>query len=116
MIYLRNMPIKKLKPFNDGKCVIYTVEKKSLKEKIGEFDFKEETVGIKSFYELHALGIKVEKVISIPFNELANQGQALKIGKNYYDIVLIQAKDTLPRSLKITLSSSIIKWNEGEEK
>lgn len=112
---MRTKTTKSQKAFNDGRCSIYTVEKRSIKEKLGDFDFQEETVGVKAFYEFHVLGIQIEKVISIPFNELINPSRVVKIGNDFYTISLIQKKDTFPISLRLSLSKSPLKWNGGGE-
>ena len=101
-------------PFNDGMCTICTIENRTIKDKLGNFDFREETVGIKAFTDFQVLGIQIDKVISIPFNNVAEVGRVLKMNQdpNYYRIEMIQQKDTLPKSLRLTLSRTNIKWNE----
>lgn len=101
-------------PFNDGMCTICTIENRTIKDKLGNFDFREETVGIKAFTDFQVLGIQVDRVISIPYNDIAQVGRVVKINSdnNYYKIVLMQKKDTLPTSLRLTLSKINIKWNE----
>ena len=103
-------------PFNDGMCTICTIENRTIKEKLGNFDFREETVGIKAFTDFQVLGINIDKVISIPNNDVAQVGRVLKINNdgNYYQIVSMQKKDTLPVSLRLTLTKANIRWNEGE--
>ena len=101
-------------PFNDGMCTICTIENRTIKDKLGNFDFRNETVGIKAFTDFQVLGIQVDRVISIPYNDIAQVGRVVKLnaGDNYYQIVLMQKKDTLPISLRLTLSKINIKWNE----
>ena len=103
----------KPKPFNAGICQIFTVDKRRIKECLGIFSFKEETVGIKAFYELHALGVEIERVISIPYNNLIDRSRVVKIGEEYFGISLIQVKDTFPKSLRLTLTKNPLKWNDG---
>lgn len=98
--------------FTDGLCAIYTAEGRSLKEKLGEFRFKEETIGIQSFTEFQAIGVEVNKVISIPFNHLVDIGRVVKINGEHYLISLIQKKDTFPLSLKLTLSKNNLRWQD----
>lgn len=107
----------KVKPFNDGVCRVYTVEKRTISEELGIFDFREETVGIQAFTEFSAIGIEVEKVISIPFNTIVNVGRVVKLNDddNYYLISLIQKKDTFPISLRLTLSKNSLRWDENEK-
>lgn len=104
----------KILPFNDGLCSIYTIEKRTISETLGVFDFHEETVGITAYTNFQNLGIEVEKVISIPYNNVAKTGRVVKLSNenNYYLISLIQVKDTLPKSLKLTLTKTSINWNE----
>ena len=106
---------QKPKPFNDGICQIFTVEKRSIKECLGIFNFKEETVGIKMFSEMHILGFEIERVISIPFNSIVDKSRVVKIGEIYYEISLIQVKDTFPKSLKITLKKTPLKWSGNND-
>lgn len=89
--------------FNDGKLDIYTVKNRRLQKKIGTFNFRNETIGIKQYYETSTLGIQIEKIISIPFNNLVANGYAVVINDEHYNIELIQTKDTFPKSLRITL-------------
>lgn len=105
----------KPKPFNDGICQVFTVEKRRIKDCLGIFSFKEETVGIKAFSELHVLGIEIERVISIPFNPLVDRSRVVKIGETYYQISLIQHKDTFPKSLRLTLTKTPLKWSDGND-
>lgn len=104
----------KMLPFPDGFCEIYTIEKRTAKDKLGTFDFREETVGIQAFTDFQALGVQIDKVISIPYNTVADIGRVLRINQdtNFYQISMIQKKDTLPMSLRLTLSKINIKWNE----
>lgn len=100
--------------FNDGICTIYSVENRNLKEKLGCFNFKEETVGIKAYSEFHLIGIEIERVISIPYNPLINNGYVVAINGSHYDISLIQKKDTFPKSWRMTLSKSPMRWNDDK--
>lgn len=104
----------KVLAFNSGKCSIYTIEKRTVKDYLGTFDYHTETIGIQSFTEFQTLGIQIDKVIDIPVNNLVDVGRVLKIENepNYYQIVMIQNKDTFPKSLKLTLTKTNIKWNE----
>lgn len=103
-------------PFNDGLCRVYTVEKRTAKDYLGVFNFREETVGIKAYTEFQTLGIEVNKAISIPYNTFAEIGRIVLLNddEQFYRIVAIQVKDNLPKSLRLTLSKTNIKWNEGE--
>ena len=106
----------KILPFNDGFVQIYTLEKRTAKEFLGTFDFREETVGIQAFTEFQTLGIQIDKVISIPFNTVAEVGRILRLNQesNFYQISMIQVKDNLPKSLRLTLTKTNIKWGDGE--
>ncbi len=106
--------VKNPKAFNSGTCTIYTVENRSLKQKLGYFNFKEETLGYKVTTDLRAIGTEVDKVISIPFNGLVNSSRVVRIGEDYYSISLIQKKDTFPQSLKLTLSKTPLRWNDDK--
>ncbi len=104
--------------FNDGTCEIYTLADsgRKLKEKLGTFHFKEDTIGIKSFYySLHVEDIKIDKTISIPYNKLIDKSKVVVIGDSTYSIFLIQPKDTFPKSLKLTLTASSIKWSKPND-
>lgn len=106
----------KVLPFNDGFVMVYTIEKRTAKEFLGQFDFREETIGIQAYTQFQTLGIQIDKVISIPYNTIADVGRILKINQenNFYQITMVQKKDTLPKSLRLTLTKTNIKWNEGE--
>lgn len=101
--------------FNDGKCDIYSVEGRKPVNKIGTFNFSNDTIGIKSYYGFQTIGVEIQKVISIPYNELINQSRLVVIGDEAYQISLIQVKDTFPKTLKITLSKSSIKWGVAND-
>lgn len=103
----------KILPFNEGVCEIFTIEKRTTKEKLGQFDFREETVGIRAFTDFQTLGIQIDKVISIPLNTIAEIGRVVHINDdtNLYRITAIQKKDTLPKSLRLSLTKTNIKWN-----
>lgn len=105
----------KPKPFNDGICQVFTVDKRRIKECLGIFNFKEETVGIKAFSEMHVLGFEIERVISIPFNPIVDKSRVVKIGSTYYEISLIQVKDTFPKSLRMTLTKTPLKWSDRND-
>lgn len=106
----------KILPFNDGFCQIYTIEKRTAKDFLGKFDFREETVGVQAFTEFQTLGIQIDKVISIPYNTVAEVGRILRINQdtNFYQITMIQVKENIPKSLRVTLTKTNIKWNEGD--
>lgn len=97
------------KPFKDGLCELWSVERLSLKEMIATFNFDEETLGIKSYSQFKTLGSDIERVISIPYNNIVDKAnQVMLINGQAYRIELIQKKDTFPTSLKITLSKSTV--------
>ena len=101
-------------PFKDGKCIVCTIKNRTVDETLGTFDFREETTGIQAFTEFNALGIQIDKTISIPFNTIVDVGRILRINEdtNFYQIVMVQRKDTFPLSLRLTLTKTNIKWNE----
>lgn len=104
--------------FNDGTCEIYTLADsgRQLKDKLGTFHFKEDTIGIKSFYySLHVEDIKIDKTISIPYNKLIDKSKVVVINDSTYSISLIQPKDTFPKSLKLTLTQTSIKWRKPND-
>lgn len=105
--------------FTDGLAQIYTVNGRSLKEKIGTFAFHEETIGIKAYYGANTIGEQIDRVISIPFNNLIDKSRAIGIENHdgemdYYTISLIQKKDTFPKSLKITLTKTPLRWKDDK--
>lgn len=108
----------KMLPFNNGFCCIYTIEKRTAKDKLGQFDFRNETIGIRAFTDFQVLGVQLDKVISIPYNEVAEIGRILRINQDdyFYQITAIQVKDsTLPKSLRLSLTKTNIKWNGGND-
>ena len=100
--------------FNSGICSIWTIEKNHLKDKLGDFDFHEDTIGIKTFNELGLLGKQVDRVISIPYQELIDQSFVVVIENKAYYMILIQKKDTFPMSLKLTLEKTPIKVGDSQ--
>lgn len=102
------------KTFNDGICRIYTIDKRKVKDQLGSFNFCTETVGIKAYTGFQTLGIEIEKVISVPYNNLVSTGRLVKLNDDneYYQISLIQEKDTFPKSLKLTLSKNPLRWDD----
>lgn len=102
-------------PFIDGVCEVYTIKKRTVEDRLGVFNFREETVGIQAFTEFSALGIQIDKTISVPYNNVMDIGRVLKINdeENLYQITMIQRKDSFPKSLRLTLTKTNIKWNEG---
>ena len=104
-------------PFIDGKCVVCTIKNRTVENVLGVFDFREETVGIQAFTEFNTLGIQIDKAISIPYNNLVEIGRVLRINNedNLYQIEMIQRKDTFPLSLRLTLTKTNLKWNEGKD-
>ena len=103
-------------PFSDGRCAVYTIEKRTPKDQLGTFDFRNETIGIKAYTGFQTLGIEIDRVISIPINTVAEVGRVVRLNQdtNFYMISLIQVKDTLPKSLRLTLTKTNIKWNGDE--
>lgn len=100
-------------PFNDGICELWTVNRLKLEEKIGTFNFTEETLGVKSYADFRTLGTEVERVISIPFNEIVDKANQVMVIKDVpYRIELIQKKDTFPVSLRITLTRTTIGYSK----
>lgn len=108
----------KVLPFNDGFVEIYSIEKRTAKEKLGQFDFREETVGIQAFTEFQTLGIQIDKVISIPYNDVCEIGRVLTLNQepNFYQIAMMQKKDSnIPVSLRLTLTKINIKWGNADD-
>ena len=107
----------KILPFNDGVVQVYTIEKRTAKDFLGTFDFREETVGIQAFTEFQTLGIQIDKVISIPYNTVVEVGRILRLNQdsNFYQIVMMQVKENVPKSLRLTLTKTNIKWGEGND-
>lgn len=100
-------------PFNDGICELWSVDRLKLNSKLGTFNFTEETLGVKSYAEFKTLGTEVERVISIPFNEIVDKAnQVMIINDVPYRIELIQKKDTFPVSLRITLTRTTIGYSK----
>lgn len=104
-----------IKAFNSGRCEVYSVEKRTIKDKLGTFDYCNETLGITMFTEFQTIGIEIEKVISIPYNEIAQIGRVAKLSDGgIYRISLVQEKDTFPRTLRIALSKNTLGWNTND--
>lgn len=105
--------------FNDGVCDIYSLAPKGreLGKKLGTFYFCNDTIGIKSYYtSLHIEGMKIDKTISIPYNGLIDNSKVVVIEGDTFEISLLQPKDTFPKSLKLTLTKTNVKYrsNDGQ--
>lgn len=100
--------------FNDGLCSIWQLKGRTLEKKLGQFDFKEETVGIKAYTEFNLIGKEVEKVISIPYNTLIKNGHIVVIEDEQHEIILCQKKDTFPLSWRLTLSKTPLRYSDAE--
>lgn len=101
---------KQFETFNSGIAEFCEIEEKNIIATIIKPRFGDKTVGISRFYEAKVAGSKVERLISIPFNEVISKENIVIIASKQYEIDFIQTKfDTLPKTLLVTLSEMVIK-------
>lgn len=104
------MKANKFETFNSGVAEICEVEGKNITKALMKPRFEDKTVGMSRFYEAKVAGSKVERLISIPFNDVISKENVVVISEIQYEIDLIQTKfDTLPKTLLVTLSEMVIR-------
>lgn len=104
--------------FNDG--IINVLDAKDgviNKTLCKNIHFGNRTYGVKRFYEAQVAGSKIERLISIPFNDLVSRDNLIELkefrtGNTYlYSISMYQPKyDTTPKCIYLTLEKTEIKY------
>lgn len=93
--------------FNDGVCYVYEANERELTGEIGKFYFKNESVGLNHYYQAQNNNLGIDRMIGIPFNELIDVQDIVKIDVEYYRIVRIQYKDYYrPHYISVSLQRS----------
>ena len=89
--------------FKDGVCFLFSpLDKKCEK---AHFNFAEYKVGINRFYSALLAGVEVARVIQIPKSPINIDGtETVVIEGEKYFIKQIQATETIPQTLVLTLS------------
>jgi hypothetical protein len=82
--------------------------------------FGNRTIGVSRFFEAQIAGSKVERLISVPFNDLINRNDLIELkdfrtGKvNLFKITFYQPKfDTAPPCIYLTLERTDILYNDN---
>ncbi|MFV0553006.1 MAG: hypothetical protein ACK5L6_13950 [Anaerorhabdus sp.] len=79
------------------------------------------TVGFSRFFGAEVAGTKIEQLISVPFNTLIHQDDLIETRSfqtgeiNVYRIKLMQPKDTVPRSIYLTLAKDGIAYTDNRK-
>lgn len=110
-------PSAQIETFNDG--VLNIVEAKDgflLKNKL-TVRYGLQTIGVTRFYQAQVAGSTIDEVVSVPYNLEINRGdlvelQAYNGKKGVYRIHLLQVKDTIPRSMFLTLKKDDILYDD----
>lgn len=90
--------------FNDGVVNVCSTEKRRIKKDIAVIRFGLRTVGVKRFYEAKISGSRVDRLISVPINNIITGSSLLIINNTQYEVEQIQEKyDTVPPAMYITL-------------
>lgn len=101
------------KTFNDGFCVVYEAEERTLIKNKGFFHFSNETVGLNTYFENNVRGTEIEKAIGIPVNPVLDRLDILKIDDCFYKIVEIQHKDKKkPHFFKVFLKRDVFDYED----
>lgn len=106
--------------FNDGSInVLEAVDGVIKKNIFKNIHFGNRTFGINRFFNAEVAGNKIERMISIPFNDIINRKNLIELKdfrtnqQTIYEIVMLQPKyDTAPPSIYLTLKRSDILYDD----
>ena len=104
--------------FNDGIInILSAVDGVIIDTLHSNIHFGNRTYGVKRFFEAKVAGSEIERLISIPFNDLVTRENLIELkefrtGKTFlYEIVMFQPKfETAPQSIYLTLKRTEIKY------
>lgn len=103
--------------FNDGIVHICKTDKRSIVEDITMLRFGLRTVGVTRFYQAKIADSTVDKLISIPKNNLINLKNIAIINNVQYEIKQVQEKyDTVPPSMYLTLQKAVPEYKDERSK
>lgn len=94
-------------PFKDGHLDVYEVKQNKLSRKIETLAFSESGVGYKKYYAAQTAGVKLERVVQVPFRGyLLGRGLNVVIGGTRYKIHQTQwLKGTNPQACALSLEA-----------
>lgn len=108
--------------FNDGLLIVLDAKDGIiLKEKYKSIRYGEKTVGAIRFYQANVAGTEIKKLISVPFNYLIEQNDLVELidfhtkNKCIYRIKHLEFKDTVPRSIYLTLVKNDILYTDNRK-
>lgn len=104
--------------FNDGIInILAAVDGVITKTLHSNIHFGNRTYGVKRFFEAKVTGSEIERLISIPFNDLVSRENLIELkefrtGNTYlYEIIMFQPKfETAPQSIYLTLKRTEIEY------
>lgn len=100
--------------FSDGVARVCEVSGRKIVAEKGSLRFGIRTVGIKRFYEAKIASEKVDRLVSVPYNEKIHRNDILIIGLEQYKIIQIQEKkDSKPPCLYLSLERENILYKKG---
>lgn len=120
---LKAKPQNQSETFNDGVLSVLNANDGVITSNKFEetLRFGIKTVGFSRFFGAEVAGTKIEKLISVPFNSLIQQDDLIETTSfytgeiNVYRIKLMQPKDTVPRSLYLTLVKDGIAYTDNRK-
>lgn len=93
--------------FNDGVCFVYQANERELTSLKGKFYFVNESVGLNHYYQAQNNNIGIDRMIGVPFNEIIDTQDIVKIDDVFYRIVRTQYRDYhRPHYISISLQRS----------
>lgn len=109
---------KETELFNDGIInILSAVDGVITKTLHSNIHFGNRTYGVRRFFEAKAAGSEIERLISIPFNDLIARENIIELKEfrtgntSLYEIVMLQPKfDTAPQSIYLTLKRTEIEY------
>lgn len=108
--------------FNDGEIsVLYAKDGIITGNHSDRFRYGVKTVGVSRFYQAQSAGTKIESMIAVPYNNIIKQNDLIEqfsfsTGEStIYEIKQLQIKDTVPKSLYLTLAKGSIRYVDERE-
>lgn len=103
--------------FSDGIATVLTAKNGViLSNAFSSIRYGIRTVGAIRFFQAKTAGTEIDMLISVPFNYLIKQNDLIELQsfhtgqKEIYEIKQLQVKDTIPKSLHLTLVRSSINY------
>lgn len=105
--------------WNNGRLTVLNAEEGTITSEKGSIPFGYKTVGIKRFYNAAIAGSEIQKVVSVPDNNIVKQKDLIELfdfktgERNIYRVDLLQEKDTVPRSIWLTLIKDDVIYDDN---